>query len=343
MNPYSFNQKNVFDICVEIVTKLGLEKKSPQYIRFFLDEVNDYLVNKTGSVNDFLYWWDKRKSKASLIIPDGVNAVRVMTVHKSKGLEFPVVIIPFTNWEVYKANPAWVDLSETESPLPVGLFKLTKGIADAGLSYVYELEKNEQHLDNLNVLYVAFTRAIERLHIIAFKSKTQNKETVADWLNIYLTNNASNSDEVYELGKLENKLLLGRKEQASAFDISSLHFNTNSGLIKIKGSHKLKLQDDAETAREKGIKMHYILSEINLASDTSPVLENMLKHGIISAAEKPELELKIKQILENKLIQNYFTGKSERLGAGAAGQASKRHDRPPHAYSQKNRRNGRRS
>ncbi|HWY12857.1 MAG TPA: UvrD-helicase domain-containing protein [Bacteroidia bacterium] len=308
LNPYSFNQKNVFDVCVEIITKLSLEKKSPQYIRFFLDEVNDYLVNKTGSVNDFLYWWDKRQYQASLIIPDGVNAVRVMTVHKSKGLEFPVVIIPFTNWDVYKANPAWVDLSETESPLPVGLFNLTQAMADAGLNDVYELEKNEQHLDNLNLLYVAFTRAIERLHVIAYKSKTQKKDTVADWLNVYLTNNASNSDEVYELGKLENKLLPNRKEQATSFDISNLSFNTNAGLIKIKGSHKLKLQDDTETALEKGIKMHYILSEINSASEIESVLENMLKQGIISSDEKPDLELKIKQILGNKLIQNYFTG-----------------------------------
>lgn len=305
----SFSQKNILDICIEIISKLQLEKQNPQYIRFFLDEVNDYLVNKTGSVNDFIYWWDKRKEKASLIIPEGTNAVRIMSVHKSKGLEFPVVILPFTNWQVYKANPAWVDLEDTDSPLPVGLFDLYKGIEDAGLGEFYELEKNEQHLDNLNLLYVAFTRAVERLHIISYKAKSQTKDTVADWLNIFLTNTVGDSDGAFELGSLQNKLLTENKSEVLNFDISKLDFNTNSGLIKIKGSHKLKLQDEAETAAEKGIKMHYILSGINVATEIESVLENMIKQGILTDPEKPELEQKIKEILSNKLLENYFTGK----------------------------------
>lgn len=308
---WSFTQKNVFDICVEIVTALKLEEKSPQYIRFFLDEVNDYLVNKTGSVNDLLYWWEKRKEVASLIIPEGTNAVRIMTIHKSKGLEFPVVIIPFANWDVYKSNPGWVTLENMDSPLPVGLFNLTQGLAEAGLEKFYEQEKNEQHLDNLNLLYVAFTRAVERLHIIAYKSKTQKKETVADWMNIYLTNNFANAGEVYESGELKTKQLKESSEMANAFDVSTLHFNSNPGLIRIKGSHKLKLKDDdgsGETAREKGIKMHYILSGINTTTDIPNVLETMLKQGIISSEERPELEDKIRLILQNAALSGYFSG-----------------------------------
>ncbi len=307
-NNRSFNQKNILDICIEIITKLQLEKKNSQYIRFFLDEVNDYLVNKTESVNDFLYWWDKRKEKASLIIPEGTNAVRIMSVHKSKGLEFPVVILPFTNWQVYMPNQAWVDLNGTDSPLPVGLFSLTQGLADAGLSQYFEQEKNEQFLDNLNLLYVAFTRAVERLHIIAYKSKTQNKDTVADWINIYLTNNVGDGDGVYELGTLQKKLLSEKVSVFSNFDISNLDFNTNTGLIKIKGSHKLKLQDSTEAALEKGIKMHYILSGINTVSEIPSVLESMIKQGIIIDEEKSELERTIKEILSNKLLENYFSG-----------------------------------
>jgi ATP-dependent exoDNAse (exonuclease V) beta subunit len=308
LNSHSFLQKNVFDSCVEIITALKLEEKSPQYIRFFLDEVNDYLVNKTGSVNDFIYWWEKRKEQASLIIPEGTNAVRIMTIHKAKGLEFPVVIIPFTNWATYKANPGWVTLEHLDSPLPVGLFNLTQGLAEAGLEAFYEQEKNEQYLDNLNLLYVAFTRAVERLHIIAYKSKTQKGETVADWLNIYLTNNIANAGEVYESGELKPKQLQERKSVANAFDISSLHFNSNKGLIRIKGSHKLNLQDTAETAREKGIKMHYILSGINTINEIPAVLESMLKQGIITTEEQPDLEEKIAQILQNTLLKNYYNG-----------------------------------
>lgn len=308
LNLSSFIQKNIIDVCIEIVTKLKLEQKAAQYIRFFLDEVNDYLVNKTGSINDFLYWWNKRKEKASLIIPDGTNAVRIMTVHKSKGLEFPVVILPFTNWPSYQPNQAWVDLEDRDSPLSVGLFKLTQGLKEAGLDEFYQLEKQEQNLDNLNLLYVAFTRAVERLHIIAFKSEGQKTETVADWLINYLTNNIGVSDEVYELGALETKLLNERHTTLYNFDISNLHFNSNKDLIKIKGSHNLKIQGAVETALEKGIKMHYILSEINSDTEVPFILEKMMKQGIIPESERSELELKIKEILRHELLKNYFSG-----------------------------------
>jgi ATP-dependent exoDNAse (exonuclease V) beta subunit len=308
----SFYQKNILDVCIEIIQHLGLEKKDAQYIRFFLDEVNDYLVNKTGSVNDFLYWWDRRKEKASLIIPEGTDAVRIMSIHKSKGLEFPVVILPFTNWPVYKINPAWVDLTETNSPLPVGLFHLTQGLADAGLEEFYELEKNEQYLDNLNLLYVAFTRAVERLHIIAYKAKSQKQKTVSDWLNDYLTNNVASGEEVFESGQLQNKQHNESPGEIKNFDISELNFNSNSGLIKIKGSHKLKLKDDPDSYRDEaalanGIKMHYILSGINSVSEINSVLETMLIQGIITESEKPELNEKINTILSNKLIKKYFS------------------------------------
>jgi ATP-dependent exoDNAse (exonuclease V) beta subunit len=94
----------------------------------------------------------------------------------------------------------------------------------------------------------------------------------------------------------------------SPFDISDLHFNSNSGLIRIKGSHKLKLAEEAEAALEKGIKMHFILSEINSVNEIDSVLEKMMKQGIISETEKPELQQKIKDILKNGLIEKYFTG-----------------------------------
>ncbi|MBK7669543.1 MAG: PD-(D/E)XK nuclease family protein [Sphingobacteriaceae bacterium] len=151
-------------------------------------------------------------------------------------------------------------------------------------------------------------RAVERLHIITYKSTTQKQATVADWINVYLTNNVGDGETLYELGSLQSKQLTENKTDTTNFDISNLHFNTNAGLIKIKGSHKLKLQDHTEAALENGIKMHYILSGINSIAEVASVLESMLKQGIIVESEKPELEQKIKEILKNKFIENYFSG-----------------------------------
>ncbi len=302
-------QKNIFDICIELISKLGLEIKKPQYIRFFLDEVNDYLVNKTGSVNDFLIWWEKRKEKASLIIPDGIDAVRIMTIHKSKGLEFPIVILPFVNWGVTDTPVSWIDLNNFNLDLPVGLLQHSKKMEEAGLGEVYSEEKNIQVLDNLNLMYVAFTRAIERLHIITIKATTQKKETVNKWIQSYLKETiGSLTNNFNEWGVLEKKQHLAKKDLLHSFNISQLQFNSNPHLINIKGAHKLNLRQvqGEETARENGIKMHYILSQINSRKDILPVLNKMMIEGLVAAEEKQNLEQKIINILENSILKKYF-------------------------------------
>lgn len=307
-NSELFSKKNIFDCCVEIISALQLNKKNGQYIRFFLDEVNEYLVNKTGSINDFLTWWDKRKDQASLIIPEGTNAVKIMTIHKSKGLEFPVVILPYLNWEVFKADNAWVNIENENTELPVAVFKISTAISDAGLNDIYDQEKNQQYLDNINLLYVAFTRAVERLHLVSFKSTTQKKENIAGWIKKLIEHEFSQCQPGFvELGKLMPKNDLHEElNKTPSFNLPSVKFNENKNLIRIKGSHHLKLKEINETALENGIKTHFILSTINTPKELSSAIENLIFTGIISQNEKHQLETKIRAILHNPIISKYF-------------------------------------
>src|SRR5207342_669966 len=80
---------NLSDHCLNIIRALEMEKGAHQYIRFFLDEVNEFLVIHSPGISGFLEWWENRKKKASLIIPPSTDAVKIMTIHGSKGLEFP--------------------------------------------------------------------------------------------------------------------------------------------------------------------------------------------------------------------------------------------------------------
>ena len=69
------------------------------FITFFLDVVLEYSTNKNNSLREFLLFWELKRESLSIVIPPGSDAVEIITIHKSKGLEFPIVIFPFANWK----------------------------------------------------------------------------------------------------------------------------------------------------------------------------------------------------------------------------------------------------
>src|SRR5690606_26196328 len=96
------------------------------YIRFFLDEISEFLTLKNSNISSFFDWWESRGERASMIIPENTNAVKIMTIHASKGLEFPVVIVPYCNWKYFRENEDWVSIKNEKVKLPATVVKLSK-------------------------------------------------------------------------------------------------------------------------------------------------------------------------------------------------------------------------
>ncbi|MBI2721434.1 MAG: UvrD-helicase domain-containing protein [Bacteroidetes bacterium] len=306
INENDFLLSNLFDNCIQIVNALGLNKTAPLYIRFFLDEVNEYLVTKNSNLSQFLHVWESRSSKASLIIPDNTNAVKIMTIHASKGLEFPVVIIPYCNWAQYKANESWVNINDEKISLPVAVVSLTEKIKNAGLEAELELEKQEQTLDNLNLLYVAFTRAVDRLHIISAFSETIKQQLVNEWLEKYLIDkHGANPENFYELGSKQNKVNMHPTKQLAPYTLLPLSFSTNTSSIQIKSDY-LNNNLESENAKRQGIIFHWILSKIKHRSDLDGTLQSALMEGYITSLETLPIKHKLIEILEHPTLNKYF-------------------------------------
>ena len=145
------------------------------YIQYFLDIVLERDIRNQAGISDFLNYWDKNAEKFSIPSPEGTNAVRIMTIHKSKGLEFPVVIFPFAE-EDYTRKPKdklWLSNEEEAVELPKILIDNTSSVEGFGeaAKAVYDSKKQEELLDNINVLYVALTRAEEQLYVISQQLK----------------------------------------------------------------------------------------------------------------------------------------------------------------------------
>ncbi|WP_185871786.1 UvrD-helicase domain-containing protein [Blattabacterium cuenoti] len=182
-NVNKFYNKSIYNISEKIIEVFGLlDKRNYTYIYSFLDFVYRSMKKVGNSILDFLDYWELKKNKESIVISNQINAIRIMTIHKSKGLQFPVVLIPFADWNILpkKKEKIWIDVNPY---LYNGLntiyleietyFKHIKH--DDNIRTLYKDYLSNILFDNINLLYVATTRSVEQLILFSKLGDNKNK------------------------------------------------------------------------------------------------------------------------------------------------------------------------
>ena len=199
-NGYKFDYERIlslslYEIVEELLVALKVYKnisKGQEYIFRFLDYVLEF-SQKSNDLSEFLEDWDTKRKKISIQTPKDIDAVTLITIHKSKGLEFPVVIIPFANWQfgIKGGSTFWVELPKDTLPTDENnqsicniLYPTSDNKKNSLMEDQLEAEKNDTILESVNQLYVAFTRAVYDLHIIS-KAKTK-KDSIGFWLRYFI-------------------------------------------------------------------------------------------------------------------------------------------------------------
>lgn len=181
-------------LVMQILNYFGMDKNGDPFVVDFCNMVLKYGQSYNGEVSDFLAWWQLKQEEdkmSSLTFPSGVNAITISTIHKSKGLEYPVVILPYRS-SSNRLSPVWVKTSNGE----VAHVNLNK-TNSTGSSYedLYEEELKNIVLDKLNLLYVAHTRASDVLYVV---TESQEKDQYGDYVLQYL-----NEVKTVESGSLQ--------------------------------------------------------------------------------------------------------------------------------------------
>jgi|GEM_PF-5923813 ATP-dependent exoDNAse (exonuclease V) beta subunit (contains helicase and exonuclease domains) len=183
--------KSIYNISEYIIESFGLlNQKNSTYIYSFLDFVYRSMKKVENSIVDFLDYWEFKKEKESIVVSDHINAIRVMTIHKSKGLQFPVVLIPFTDWNIYSRNKenVWIDVNphlyNGLNPIYLEIEPYFKHIKhDRNIRNFYEYYLSNMKFDNINLLYVATTRSIEKLILF---TNLRDKKSVSFYIKNFL-------------------------------------------------------------------------------------------------------------------------------------------------------------
>ncbi len=300
----------------EIIRKFGLDKTYNVYLQFFQDAVFDYFKSNKGNIQSFLDWWEENQERFSISTSDDTNAVSIMTIHKSKGLEFPICIIPFAEQEIVHHSPFRTNVIWTKTPtkpsveLPYALVEFNGNLRDSELSAAYETELEKLQIDFMCDNYVAFTRAVDALFVLTNqftppKGAPANPKLVKlpQLIHAFVEqNDLDPSEDSVSWGEFPNKEL----RQESKEKEYSLNYLSSSWSDKIKISASSQSTWKQDEPIQYGILMHEILGEITSASDLQNVLQRYKADGSLSELEFQTMGQKLDQILKNSKIQSFF-------------------------------------
>ncbi|NER14306.1 UvrD-helicase domain-containing protein [Leptobacterium flavescens] len=318
---YSFVQDTFYKLpflnAVEYaIYSFGLYDPSDAYLQFFLDEILDFSIKQNSGFGSFISYWEKKKDRLSVISPEGNNAVKLMTIHKSKGLEFPVVIYPYAQSNIYEEiDPRlWMPVDKDTFGLSSGLFSKNKDFSEFSeySKTLYDEDQAKLELDQFNLLYVALTRAVEQLHIFSKKDiRAKGEENLKSFSGLFINYLKSKSmweaeKDTYSFGSKLLKMHL-EDTRTKTDTIPFLANATDRPLYKIITRSGSLWDTTQEKAIQKGNLYHYLLSQISYAHDLESVIQDALYQGHISQRNYKDIEKDLSELIHHPLIHPYFT------------------------------------
>ncbi|CAM3916740.1 exodeoxyribonuclease V subunit beta [Flavobacterium sinopsychrotolerans] len=318
----NIRKKSLYEAVETIIAKFLNPKVSNAYVQYFLDIILERDIRNQAGISDFLNFWDKNAEKFSIPSPEGTNAVRIMTIHKSKGLEFPVVIFPFAE-EDYNRKPKdklWLNAEEQDFGLPKVLIDNSSAVEGFGeeAAEVYNQKKQEELLDNINVLYVALTRAEEQLYVISNMNLSNKGEIPKNNMCSFFINYLGNKGEFaedkleYEFGNAA-KLSSAKQHVDTSKTIPLVSEILNPKNIKIAQREALMWGTHQQEAIEYGNVIHEILSFVKTKNDVDLAITKSIENGLITFAQKEIVFNTIQEIVNHSELEICFAEGNEVL------------------------------
>lgn len=304
-------QLNLYNFIEYYIQEFSVENKEIDFLLNFLEMLFNYTQNAGATLKEFLKFWDDEASKISIQASENIDAVQIMTIHKAKGLEFPVVFIPMENKNNDKKFSEWYDLNSEDELKTVILNQFSPELEnyDEDLAQFNFENSYRNKIDRFCIQYVATTRPVEQLFFYIEKpSKSSNNLELYDFVTQFQPTENGESLESFDIFPVSDLKKQKKKEKKDyqSENINSISQQTEKvSNIEIATTSK-NYQNRVEHVRM-GIFTHEILSQIKTKKDVTKVLNSYLLEGKITNEEKTSILERIENVLNDANYSVYFT------------------------------------
>ncbi len=290
---------NLYNYIEYYLNEFAVENKETDFLLNFLEMLYNFTQNTAANVKDFIKYWDEEASQQSVLASENIDAVQLMTIHKSKGLEFPIVMIPMMNKSRDNEFTSWFKMDDDIlTSVHINQFNKNLELYDEEIQGFNADNSYKNFIDRVCLQYVATTRPVEQLFL--YLQKESKSSNYLEILNFVKTKNPDNLDEfdIYETDpdslqkKIFKKESIAKTKSVKAFERKNFEHSS----IKVATPSK-NYQVRNEKVRT-GIFVHELLSKINTEKDVDYVLENYLLSGKITLDEKLEIEKGLHEIIQ---------------------------------------------
>ena len=316
--------------------QLQQDRQQTAYLQAIHEQILTFSNNKIADLPLFLEWWDEQGASRSLSIEESTTTIEITTIHKAKGLEKAAVIIPYCKWQMGPMVSAsaqtivWAKAQGEASQIGRFPVRYKTAMSDSDFSADYYRELVYAHVDNVNLLYVALTRAAQSLHVFvpskgsshigslllqhltdedpAPQDRDPKKQIDAlhpDWSELKQT--TSTEGVCFELGAFEAPETRHKKKTDTEHFVLEQYLTSQADLELSLPSQRYFEENNEFTPRDLGIMMHKAFQEAETEEDIQISIQQMQADGILSESDKRQLTQKIEQILRKPHVKEWFS------------------------------------
>ena len=323
----------LLELAEYIIGVLNLNKKPEDFhfVHAFLNLIHEFTENDAADINSFIAWWDEEGNTKAISTSEDQDAIKILTIHKSKGLEFKFVFVPFCDWKIDKtglnSDIIWCKTKiEPFNKLENIPLNYSSKLEETIFSNEYFEEKLKTYIDNLNLLYVAFTRAKEGLITFSPYEQKDKIDNIGNLIQNTISQNSENenSRELIQLDKFWDTdtkcLTLGKiKSQNQTAELKRsdykileypINLSDNRLKLRLKHSEIKELSDESRVNKiQEGIVLHNLLEKIETKEDLLPAVNILISEGSISKENMNFYIEKVSRLLEDKVVGDWFSEK----------------------------------